>query len=84
MNYNKLIKANPTVFDTLVNSLGQTIKLVEHPTKGDEAEVICMCDDLKLAAYSGFFETADMMADHKEYEPSFRGGQLWIGDTLAD
>ena len=74
----------PFVYDEIVNQLGQTIEFLEHPTKGDMAEVLLVCHDLELAAYSGFFETDDMIASHKEYEPSFIDGKLYIGDSKAD
>jgi hypothetical protein len=79
MFYEKLMEYNPTVYDKMINSLGQEIEFVEHPTKGDETFVICVCHELKLAAYSCFFETTDMMEDHKEYEPTFVNGKLLIG-----
>lgn len=80
LNYQKLIDNNPTIYETYTNSLGQIIDFVEHPFKGDEAEVICVCHELKLASYSGFFECDDMTTSHKEYEPSFKGGKLFIGE----
>mgnify|MGYP003609714410 CR=1 FL=1 len=83
LNYQKLIDNTPTVYETYTNSLGQIIEFVEHPFKGDEAEVICVCHELKLASYSGFFECDDMTASHKEYEPSFQDGKLFIGDFEA-
>lgn len=79
LNYDKLMSYNPTVYDTFVNSLGQTIEFVEHPLKGDETYVICVCHELKLAEYSTFMETDDMMQEHKEYEPTFVNGKLLIG-----
>jgi hypothetical protein len=79
LNYKKLVKLDPTEYDRMINSLGQEIIFVEHPLRGDEVEVICICHDLKLADYSGFFDLEDMMADHKEYEPSFQEGKLFIG-----
>lgn len=84
LNYSKLIENNPTVYTTLINSEGQTIDLVEHPLKGDEAQVIAVCHELQLASYTGFYDTEDMLQDHKEYEPSFTDGQLYIGMFLAD
>ena len=63
----------------MVNSFGQTIEFFEHPLKGDEAEVLCVCHELELADYSGFFDTEDMEAEHGEYEPSFDNGILVIG-----
>ena len=79
INYNKLMSHKPTSFGTMVNSIGQTIEFYEHPLKGDEAEVIAVCHELQLAAYSSFFEIDDMIAEHGEYEPTFEGGQLLIG-----
>lgn len=83
INYEKLMSHNPTSYGKITNSDGQEIEFYEHPLKGDEAEVICVCHALKLAQYSGFFETDDMKADHKEYEPSFLNGQLFIGKYEA-
>ena len=79
MNYDKLIGLNPTSYGKMTNSKGQEIEFYEHPLKGDEAEVICVCHELKLAQYSTFFETDDMVAEHGEYEPSFHDGLLFIG-----
>jgi len=83
MNYEKLMSHNPTSFGKWVNQLNQTIEFYEHPLKGDEAEVICVCHKEKLAASSTFFETSDMMEEHREYEPSFQEGILYIGDFEA-
>jgi hypothetical protein len=71
MNYLKLIEADPTSFGIITNSKGQQIEFVEHPRLGDEYPVICVCHELQLAECSDFFETGDMTADHKEYEPWF-------------
>jgi hypothetical protein len=81
MNYIKLMKADPTEFDRMINSLGQEIVFYEHPYKGDEFPVIIVCHELKLADYTDFMECDDMMASHKEYEPSFQNGKLYIGDS---
>ena len=81
INFEKLMSHNPTEYDRMVNSKGQEIIFLEHPIMGDEAPVICACMELKKAAYSGFFETDDMMADHLEYEPWFDDeGRLNIGE----
>ena len=84
MNYEKLMSYTPTSYGTMVNSEGQEIEFLEHPLRGDEAQVIVVCHALKLAEYSGFYETDDMMESHKEYEPSFIDGKLYIGDFQAD
>jgi hypothetical protein len=76
INYEKLMSHNPTVYGEMTNSKGQQIVFVEHPLKGDEAEVIAVCHELKLADYTTFFELDDMMADHGEYEPVFIDGRL--------
>jgi hypothetical protein len=79
MNYEKLMSHNPTVYGEMINSNGQQIVFVEHPLKGDEAYVIAVCHELKLADSTSFFELDDMVADHGEYEPSFIDGVLHIG-----
>ena len=80
MNYEKLMSYNPTVYEEMINSLGQRITFVEHPLIGDESPVICVCHELKLAALSDFYETDDMIASHGEYEPAFIDGNLVIGN----
>lgn len=64
----------------MANSIGQDIEFLECPRDGDEAPVICVCHDLKLASYSDFYELDDMTAEHGEYEPRFVDGQFQHGD----
>ena len=79
INFKKLMAYEPTVYDTMINSIGQKVEFMEHPTQGDMAEVIVAFPDLKLAFYSGFFECDDMMASHKEYEPSVVDNEFYMG-----
>ena len=79
MNYEKLMAYNPTSYGKMTNSIGQEIEFFEHPLKGDEAPVLCVSHELKLADYSTFYETDDMIASHGEYEPTFVNGALLIG-----
>ena len=80
MNYSKLMALEPTEYERMTNSLGQEIVFYEHPLKGDEFPIIIVCHELQLADYTDFMETYDMIASHKEYEPSFQNGKLFIGD----
>jgi hypothetical protein len=84
MNYQKLMSHEPTIYGEFTNSLGQLITFVEHPFKGDEFPVICVCHELQLAAASDFFELDDMTADHGEYAPSFQENKLFIGEFEAE
>jgi hypothetical protein len=84
MNYSKLMQHNPTSYGKFINSLDQIIEFYEHPLKGDEFPVICVCHSLQLAAASDFWETDDMTAGHREYEPSFQDGKLFIGQFEAE
>ena len=78
--YTKLVENNPTIYATIVNDKGQEIELVEHPFKGDEYPVICICHELKLASASDFFDCYDMLQLHKEYQPYFtNSGSLEYG-----
>jgi len=83
INYKKLMAHDPMSYGEIKNSKGQTIDLVEHPIQGDEAQIICVSHELELAEYSTFYDTEDMEADHKEYEPSFIEGSLFIGEFKA-
>ena len=80
MNYQKLLAHKPCSYGIMINDKGQEIEFVEHPIYGDESEVICVCHELELADYSGFFETDDMTAEHGEYQPHFENGKLRIGN----
>ena len=84
LNYNKIMALKPYEYNKMTNSKGQEIVFCEDPIEGDEAEVIALSHDLKLASYTSFFDLEDMMADHKEYEPSFQNGKLYIGEFLND
>ena len=46
MNYKKLMDWNPTEYGRMINSKGQEIVFYEHPTRGDEEFVICVCREL--------------------------------------
>ena len=69
LNYTRLISLDPTIYETMTNSLGQKVQLAEHPILGQDTFVICIFPDLQLAFYSDFHDCDDMLADHKEYEP---------------
>ncbi len=84
MNYEQLMSHKPTSYGKWVNKEGQTIEFYEHPLHGDSAQVICVSHELKLAAYSNFYEIDDMVSDDREYEPSFVNGELFIGEFKAD
>ena len=84
LNYEKLMSNDPTVYGKMINSRGQEIEFVEHPTRGDEAEVICVCHELKLASYGGFYVTDDMETEHSEYEPLFVDGKFVIGEYFEE
>jgi hypothetical protein len=71
----------PTKYSEMTNRLGQVIEFYEHPIRGDEAEIICVNHNLKLASYSTFYDIEDMIAEHREYEPSFINCKFYIGNT---
>jgi hypothetical protein len=79
LNFARLTAAEPTIYNTMVNSLGQTVLLAEHPIQGDETFVICIFPELQLAFYSDFRDCDDMLADHKEYEPVVIGNDFFHG-----
>ena len=79
LSYKKLMENEPTIYTTMVNSLGQKIDLVEHPFKGDESVVIAVCHELQIASYTDFYDLEDMLAEHREYEPLFINGTFQHG-----
>jgi hypothetical protein len=79
LNYEKLMSVVPTEYDRMINSIGQEIVFYEHPIRGDEEFVIAVCHELKIAAYTDFFDIYDMIADHKGYEPKFINNELILG-----
>jgi hypothetical protein len=83
INYEKLMKRKPTYLGCTTNDLKQNIDFYEDPIHGDEAEVICVCHELQLAAYSSFFETSDMHG-RGCYQPLFVDGELLMGFEYFD
>lgn len=81
MNYEKLMSLNPTSYYKMINSIKQEIEFYEHPLKGDEFPVIVVCHKLKLADHTDFMDIDDMIASHKQYEPSFVNNELVIGES---
>jgi len=78
INYEKLMKHKPTYLGYTTNDLKQNIDFYEDPIHGDEAEIICVCHELQLAAYSSFFDIYDMR-DTIDYQPLFIDGELLMG-----
>ena len=79
LSYKKLMENEPTIYTTLVNSLGQKIDLVEHPFRGDESAVIAVCHELQIASHTDFYDLEDMLSEHREYEHLFINGTLQHG-----
>lgn len=79
LNFEKLMSHKPTEYGTMINSLGQKIIFVEHPTMGDEYPVIAVFINEKKAFATDFFELDDMTADHKEYEPILINNEIIFG-----
>ncbi len=79
MNYNKLTAMNPYIFIEFQNSIGQKIKIVEHPILGDESPMIAVCEELQIAAKTDFFEIGEIDQFGGEYEGGFVDGKLVHG-----
>jgi len=75
VNYTKLMALNPFLLGSFINQLGQKFDLYEHPTKGDEAEVIAVIEEFKEAANSGFFDTGDFY-EGSDYNPLYKDGEI--------
>jgi hypothetical protein len=79
LNYEKLIAFNPTIYSEVTNRLGQKVLFVEHPTKGDECEVIAVFPDFEKAFYTDFFELGEIDELNGEYEVLLVDGELVHG-----
>jgi hypothetical protein len=79
LNYEKLIAFNPTIYSEVINRLGQKVQFVEHPTKGDESEVIAVFPEFKKAFYTDFFELGEIDVVGGEYEVLLVDGELVHG-----
>lgn len=75
LNYNKLTDLKPTVYDTLINQRGQSIELVEHPTRGDEYPIIAIYHKEKIAVTTDFYDTEDFY-EGSEYNPVYQHGAM--------
>lgn len=75
LNYEKLIDLKPTVYNTIINQLGQEIELVEHPIQGDEYPVIAIYHKEKLAVCTDFYDTMDFYKG-SDYNPVYMHGEL--------
>jgi len=75
LNYQRLMTLKPTLYDTIVNQLGQRIDLYEHPTKGDSYPVIAVYDEEKLAVCTDFWDTEDFY-EGSDYNLCYMHGEL--------
>ena len=75
LDYEWIMEHEPIVYRTIKNSIGQEIKLCEHPLEGDQAPVVAICHGLKLAAFTDFFDCEDMY-EGSDYAPVFDRGEL--------
>ena len=57
-NYDKIMGENPSVFYSCCN-----YDLVEHPIYGDEADVVAVSHDLRVAWDTGFCDPLDDAGD---------------------
>lgn len=75
LNYQRLTNLNPTIYTTIVNQLGQSIDLVEHPIEGDVYPVIAIYHKEKVAVITDFFDTEDM-EQIGDYTPVYMHGEM--------
>lgn len=80
--FDRLMELNPTIYTTIVNSLGQKVKLAEHPLNGDMDAVIAIFEEDRLAFDTGFFDTDDMEEEDGDYVPHLIEGNLVFGWEL--
>ena len=81
LNYARLMAAEPTLLDSVVNQRGQKVDFYEHPTLGDTTMVIGVIEEhvdgrsLREAFYTDFFDTDDFH-DGSDYNPVYMHGKV--------
>jgi hypothetical protein len=75
LNYTALLKAQPTLLDSIVNQRGQKVDFVEHPTLGCEYPIIAMIHEFNEAVDTGFFDTSDFYVN-SDYNPVYMHGEI--------
>ncbi len=79
MNYEKLMNLKPFKYGEIINNQNQLIEFYENPVHGQDAPVIAVCHELKLAEATDFYELDDMVASHGEYTPIFIDNKIIYG-----
>jgi hypothetical protein len=79
MNYEKLMNLQPFKYGEIINNQKQLIEFYENPIYGQDAPVIAVCHELKLAEATDFYELDDMVASHGEYTPIFIDNKITYG-----
>jgi hypothetical protein len=79
LNFEKLMNLNPTEYRTVINSIGQKVTFIEHPTKGDEAPVIAVFKEEQKAFYTDFYELGEIDGFNGEYEVMLINGEIQHG-----
>lgn len=62
--FQMLIDSKATCLGNFRNDLGQMMEFYEHPTLGDEANVLVMFPEFKVAYNSTFYDLEDMTATY--------------------
>jgi hypothetical protein len=73
------MEKNPFKYGEIINKENQLIEFFEHPYYGQDFPVIAVCQDLKLAELTTFYELDDMVAQSGEYTPLFIEGSIRYG-----
>ena len=69
----RLMALEPTELGAVTNQLGQRVRLLEHPTHGDEAPVLAFIDG--VLANTDAYDTEDFYSG-SEYNPCLVGRKV--------
>jgi len=75
LSYTSLMNLKPTFYSSIINQLGQKVDFYEHPTQGDESEIIGVIEKYKEAFQTGFFDTEEFYKD-SDYNPVYMHGSV--------
>ena len=66
-NSKKFLDLDPTELDSFTNLVGQKVRFLEHPTRGDEAPVYGEINGVVFD--TEFYDTEDMSYNDSDYSP---------------
>ena len=76
LDYNRIVKSQPTVLAEISNAIDQEVVFVEDPDYGDCAPVIALFHKEKIAVKTDFYDCEDMTDKFGDCTPALMFGEV--------